>query len=196
MSNNEHKEDEDKQDFDLKSKDETPTSIFNWGYELQPKPVGETYLTSLFKDITEKFDETDLEKSIFEKIFSSGIGDESYVHTYLEERLKEKPEILEPSEPEISKDSNSTEIIGEEQNLEKLIETNQFLAIRNDELIIKLEKLTENYQKLTKETKDEIALLNKRIEELIKSKVSVSRTPSYWVDEVFSEEFERENVEE
>lgn len=178
MSNNEHEDElEDELDSDSefykKFKDGVPTLLYNHGNELTPKTVGESTFTWI-----ECTDDTD--------IFKERDSDKGFITI----------EAWEPAEFNIIEEPDSTEIISEEKSLETLLEINQFLAEKYVELTNELKELTKNYQKLTKDTKNEIARLNKRIEELIESKVSVSRTPSYWLDEVFSEEIERENVEE
>lgn len=104
-------------------------------------------------------------------------------------------EIIKNQEIRSIQDRNSTEIIGEEQGLKTLIETNQFLVKRNDELTKKLELLTINYEKLVIDNNKKISNLEHRIGELIESKVSVSKTPSFWVEDILNEEIENENFD-
>ena len=75
------------------------------------------------------------------------------------------------------------------------IETNNFLLKRNDELTKRLEDLVKNYEVLLKEKNEHISSLERRIKELIESKVSVSKTPKHWIEETFFETEEKENTE-
>ena len=195
MSNENEDEQEPIYNLYSKSIDGTPVLVFTNRYDkLTPKTVGESHLTLV--DYTENFEERDSDKDFFKSILTSGSYGENVNQIIKEELIQRKFKVLETAEPKTIEELDSTEIIRDEKSMETLSETNQFLVLKNDKLTNDLIILTKNYEILTKETKDEITSLKNRIGELIESKVSVSRTPSYWVDEVFSEEFERENVEE
>lgn len=198
MSKEEHEE-EQEHDLDsyLKIIDGEPSLLHNYGYKLTPQTLGESYFTLIdYNDYTEKFEERDSDWVNIKIFHSSGSYDVKLMHPLTEKEFQPKFEILETIKSKTIKGPDLTEIVLEKKNMKTLIETNQFLVLKNDELTKDLKILTKNYEILTKETKDEIISLKNRIGELIESKVSISRTPSYWVDEVFSEEFERENVEE
>lgn len=197
MSNNEEEHEEEQESyFNLykKSNENTPILVYSKKFEeLTPKIVGGSQLTMV--DYTEKFEERDSTTCFYKFYSSTGSFDEAINQIIKEELFQKKFDVLEAESKSIE-EPDSTEIIRDEKSMETLSETNQFLVLKNDELTKDLKILTKNYEILTKDTIEEIARLNERIEELIESKVSVSRTPSYWVDEVFSEEFESENVEE
>ena len=145
-------------------------------------------------DFIEGFDEKVFLDAILEKIYHIEKLIDKVNELISKKFSQTKIETIGIDESKAIEEPDSTEIISEERNVEKLIETNSFLIKRNDELTKKIEVFTENYEKLVKENNENISLLENRIKELIESKVSISRTPSFWVEEAFSEEIERENV--
>ena len=145
----------------------------------------------------------DFNKGFYDKVLSEKILEKISYHVQkLLEKLVESDnhyqKIIEKEgiiESKTIEKPDSMEIINEEKNMESLIETNRFLILRNDELTKKIEVFTENYEKLVKDNKEINSQLEKRIKELIDSKVSISKTPTHWVNEAFREELENENVE-
>lgn len=99
------------------------------------------------------------------------------------EKLKTQPieEIPVIESPDL------TEIVSEGKNLEDLIETNRVLFNENKRLTDKFIELNENYETLVNESNLKISDLENRIKQLVESKVSISKVPKYWVQDIFKE---------
>lgn len=150
--------------------------------------------TLIEPDLTEIF-ETDKEEDSFLKLLkstdnalkthygiemeSSGIELELYNIGKGKNTLTSLIEVYKP-----------TEIVDEKTDLKTLSLTNKKLVEENIKLTKKFVELNENYEKLVEETNFSISKLEKRITELINSKISVSSVPDYWFEEDINEQKE------
>lgn len=168
--------------------------------ESEPRTVSETLSTI---DFIEGFDEKVFLKTILEKFYNVEKLIDKINELISKKFSQTNIETIGIDESKVIEEPDSTEIISEERNMEKLIETNRFLIMRNDELTKKIEVFTENYEELTNENnenlkmfKKQIESLEKQVERLIKSKERWLEVPDYLIQEKLKEYLENELIED